>query len=170
MIVKGLQKKIPIIIGSAGGAGAKSHVEHTLEVIREIWSEVHTHAKVGVIWADFTQQDIIHAINDERITLLSPNIPILTKEAVERTDTIVAQMGHEPILEALENKCDIIVCGRSYDPSPFAALGIYHGMDPGLSYHLGKILECGALCATPGTTKDCNREGVVRQYNQRIHG
>lgn len=155
MIVKGLQNKIPIIIGSAGGAGAKSHVEHTLEVIREILSELHTHAKIGVIWADFTQQEIIHAINDERITLLSPNIPILTKEAVERTDTIVAQMGHEPILEALENKCDIIVCGRSYDPSPFAALGIYRGMDPGLSYHLGKILECGALCATPGTTKDC---------------
>ncbi|WP_409347453.1 acyclic terpene utilization AtuA family protein [Paenibacillus glucanolyticus] len=47
-------------------------------------------------------------------------------------------------MEALKQGVDIIVCGRAYDPSPFAAIGIYHGKDPGLSYHLGKILECGA--------------------------
>jgi hypothetical protein len=64
-------------------------------------------------------------------------------------------MGHEPILEALHQECELIICGRAFDPSPFAAVGIFHGMDAGLSYHLGKILECGALCAEPGTTKDC---------------
>lgn len=73
-------------------------------------------------------------------------------------------MGHEPILRALEERCDIIVCGRSYDPSPFAALGIYHGMDEGLAYHLGKILECGALCAEPGTTKDCILGTLYEDY------
>ncbi|ATP41420.1 3-methylaspartate ammonia-lyase [Solibacillus sp. R5-41] len=155
MIQKGLHYKIPVIIGSAGGAGAKTHVEHTIEVIKEILEEMNVHAKIGVIWADFTQQEIITAVEEERIVSLSPNIPPLTVEAIRKTNTIVAQMGHEPILEALERNCDIIICGRSYDPSPFAALGIYHGMDGGLSYHLGKILECGALCAMPGTTKDC---------------
>lgn len=39
-----------------------------------------------------------------------------------------------------------------YDPSPFAAIGIYHGMDEGLSYLLGKILECGALCSVAAHT------------------
>lgn len=155
MISKGLEYKIPVIIGSAGGAGANSHVENTLEVIREILHEMNAQAKLGVIWADFSQQQIIGALEDGRISPLSSNIPQLTIEKIEQTNTIVAQMGHEPIIQALENNCDIIVCGRSYDPSPFAALGIYHGLDAGLSYHLGKILECGALCATPGTTKDC---------------
>lgn len=155
IIQKGVQYKIPVIIGSAGGAGAKAHVEHTLDVIKEIIEELNVQPKIGVIWADFTQEEIQYAITEERISPLSINIAPLTREAVEKTTTIVAQMGHEPILEALENQCDIIVCGRSYDPSPFAALGIFHGMNEGLSYHLGKILECGALCATPGTTKDC---------------
>lgn len=155
LIEKGLEYHIPVIIGSAGGAGAKSHVENTIEVIVEILNSMNAHAKLGIIWADFEQQEIIQAIEDDRITLLSTNIKELTQGAVKNTNTIVAQMGHEPILEALEAGCDIIICGRSYDPSPFAALGIFHGMDPGLSYHLGKILECGALCASPGTTKDC---------------
>ncbi|MEK3763430.1 acyclic terpene utilization AtuA family protein [Solibacillus sp. FSL K6-4121] len=155
MIAKGLEHKIPVIIGSAGGAGAKSHVEQTIEVIREILQEMNEHAKLGIIWADFSQQEIIEALNENRISPLSENIPALTIEKIEQTHTIVAQMGHEPFVQALESGCDIIIGGRSYDPSPFAALGIFHGMDPGLSYHLGKILECGALCATPGTTKDC---------------
>ena len=154
MIEKGLEHKVPVIIGSAGGAGAKAHVSHTLEVIEEILREQGKQAKTAVIHADFEQKTILDALQQKRIEPLSANIPELTAESIMDTDTIVAQMGHEPILEALHHQCDIIVCGRSYDPSPFAALGIYHGMDPGLSYHLGKILECGALCAEPGTTKD----------------
>ncbi|QCR33231.1 acyclic terpene utilization AtuA family protein [Lysinibacillus sp. SGAir0095] len=154
ILENGLKHRIPVIIGSAGGAGAKTHVELTIEVVKEILAEQNTHARIGVIWADFKQQMIIDALEEGRITPLSVNIPKLTIQQILETKTIVAQMGHEPILKALKQRCDIILCGRSYDPSPFAALGIYHGMDPGLSYHLGKILECGALCAEPGTTKD----------------
>ena len=63
-------------------------------------------------------------------------------------------MGAEPVLKALEQHPDIIVCGRAYDPAPFAAVGIFRSHDPALCYHLGKILECGTLCAEPGTAKD----------------
>jgi len=81
--------------------------------------------------------------------------PKLTEETLNLTNNIVGQMGHEPIIEALRSGSQLIVAGRAYDPSVFAAYPIYNGFDPGLSYHLGKILECGALCAEPGTTKDC---------------
>lgn len=154
MIRKGIDYNIPVIIGSAGGAGAKAHVEQTLYIIEDILKEFQTTAKIGVIWADFDHTQIAEALEANNIVPLSPNIPPLTEDVLAQTTTIVAQMGHEPIVDALEQQCDIIVCGRSYDPSPFAALGIFYGMDKGLSYHLGKILECGALCATPGTTKD----------------
>ena len=63
-------------------------------------------------------------------------------------------MGSEPIVEALDRGAQLIVAGRAYDPAPFAALPIREGYDPGLATHLGKILECGALCAEPGTAKD----------------
>lgn len=154
IIPNGLSRKIPIIIGSAGGSGARVHVNWTLDIIDEILKERELTAKVTVIWADFTQEEIKQANEEGRIQSLSPNIPPLTTERIEATNSIVAQMGHEPILKALKEGGEIIVCGRAYDPSPFAAIGIYHGKDPGLSYHLGKILECGALCAEPGTTKD----------------
>jgi hypothetical protein len=63
-------------------------------------------------------------------------------------------MGSEPIVEALNRGAQLIVAGRAYDPAPFAALPIREGYDPGLAIHLGKILECGALCAEPGTAQD----------------
>ncbi|GAA0316690.1 acyclic terpene utilization AtuA family protein [Bacillus carboniphilus] len=155
LIKNGVPRNIPIVIGSAGGAGAKPHVEWTLEIIQEILTERNLKAKMAVIWADFDQETIINANNAGHIKPLTPNISALTTDAIQETNNIVAQMGHEPILEALQNEADIIICGRAYDPSPFAAVGIHHGKDPGLAYHLGKILECGALCAEPGTTKDC---------------
>lgn len=154
MLEKGIPNHIPIIIGSAGGGGAKKHVEDTLDVLKEIIHEKNYQAKIAIIWSDFKKSYIIDALKEDRIAPLSKNIPTLTEEAVHATTSIVAQMGHEPIVTALNEGADIIVCGRAYDPSPFAAIGIYHGMDEGLSYHLGKILECGALCAEPGTTKD----------------
>ncbi|RJX39092.1 acyclic terpene utilization AtuA family protein [Paenibacillus pinisoli] len=154
MIAGGVPRGIPIIIGSAGGSGAAKHVNWTLDIIQEILQERNLQANISVIWADFTQEEVVQARREGRIHGLSPNIPPLDEAAIRETNSIVAQMGHEPIVEALHGGADIIVCGRAYDPSPFAAIGIYHGKDPGLSYHLGKILECGALCAEPGTTKD----------------
>jgi len=154
IIANGVPRGIPIIIGSAGGSGASVHVNWTLDIIHEILQERGIEARVTVIWADFAQEEILKANEEGRISPLSPNIPSLSEELIKDTQSIVAQMGHEPIVEALRQGGDIIVCGRAYDPSPFAAIGIYHGKDPGLSYHMGKILECGALCAEPGTTKD----------------
>lgn len=154
IIKNGVSRQIPIIIGSAGGAGAKPHVEWTQDLINEILKENNLEAKIAVIWADFTQEEIVKANDAGAIKPLSKNIKPLENEVIIDTESIVAQMGHEPILEALENGSDIIICGRAYDPSPFAAIGIFHNKDAGLSYHLGKILECGALCAEPGTTKD----------------
>lgn len=154
IMAEGLPRKIPIVIGSAGGSGARVHVEWTLAIIDEILAERGLTANIAVIWADIDPEDVQRAHAAGQIKPLSPNIPALTPELIAATPRIVAQMGHEPIVEALEQGSDIIVCGRAYDPSPFAAIGIYHGKDPGLSYHLGKILECGALCAEPGTTKD----------------
>ncbi|MCD7035656.1 DUF1446 domain-containing protein [Metabacillus sp. GX 13764] len=150
----GLPRKIPIIIGSAGGAGAAVHVDWTVQILEEILKEENLEAKTAVISSDIPQEKVLKAIKEGTIAPLSKNIPALTEAGVLETSPIVAQMGHEPILEALKSGCDIIVCGRAYDPSPFAAVGIFYGKDPGLSYHLGKILECGALCAEPGSAKD----------------
>ncbi len=154
IIPEGLKRHIPVIIGSAGGAGSRIHVNWTLEIVEDILKEHRLDAKLAVIYTDVDKSIIKDAIANNRIFSMGSNIPDLTEETVDSTGSIVAQIGHEPVIEALKGGADIIVCGRTYDPSIFAAVGIYKGFDPGLSYHMGKILECGALCAEPGTTKD----------------
>lgn len=168
LIVQSRKHKIPLIIGSAGGSGARIHTEWTLEIINEILREKNIKCKLAIIWADIEEARVKEAIRDNKIEGVSQNVPILTDELVDMTNGIVAQMGVEPILEALEKKADIIVCGRAYDPAIFAAVGIYHGFDEALCYHLGKILECGALCAEPGSAKDCI-VGVLNEGSFQVY-
>lgn len=146
---------IPLVIGSAGGSGAKKHVNWTLEIIEEIAREMNWRAKLAVIWADIPKEAILAEMERGGVTKMSPNVPELTAESLEATNGVVAQMGAEPILKALDSGAQIIVCGRAYDPAPFAAVAIHRGHDAALGFHLGKILECGTLCAEPGTAKDC---------------
>lgn len=63
-------------------------------------------------------------------------------------------MGYEPILTAMQDypDFDIAIIGRAYDPAPYAAFSCFKsgGKIPlGLGYHMGKIMECGAVCAEP---------------------
>jgi hypothetical protein len=156
IITAGVKARIPIIIGSAGGSGAKVHVEWTQSIIMEILQEHKLHdLKIAIIWADIPHKVVEAKLNEGTCEPLGQAVKPLTKDRLEATNSIVAQMGHEPILKALESEADIIICGRAYDPSPFAAVAMHHGFDTALAYHLGKILECAALSADPGTTKDC---------------
>lgn len=154
ILTGGFNLNIPIIIGSAGGAGAKSHVEWTMEIIKEIIQEKNLHFKTAVIYADIEKEYVRNKMKTRNLSPLG-FVPELTEEDLDKTNNIVGQMGVEPIIEALENGAQLIVAGRAYDPSAFAAYPILKGFDPALAFHLGKILECGALCAEPGTTKDC---------------
>jgi hypothetical protein len=73
-------------------------------------------------------------------------------------------MGYEPFLDAMNAnpEFNIIIGGRAYDPAPYAAYCVYQLMRQSKSlsteelqsslggfYHMGKILECGGLCALP---------------------
>jgi hypothetical protein len=153
ILAGGHEQGIPVIIGSAGGAGARTHVEWSMEVIEEIVREKQLAFETAVIYAD-VDRDVLHRKLDEgKIGPLGP-VPELTHASIEGAIRIVGQMGCEPIMEALDHGAQLIVAGRAYDPAPFAALPIREDFDPALAMHLGKILECGALCADPGTTKD----------------
>lgn len=156
MIKAGIEAGIPVIIGSAGGSGARKHVLWTRRIIDKILAENHiTGKKLATIWADIPKDAVRAGMARGEVEPLGLAVKELTEERLERTNGIVAQMGHEPFVEALKNGADIILGGRAYDPSPFAAPAILHGCDPAYAYHLGKVLECAALCALPGTTKDC---------------
>lgn len=154
MIQAGYDLNVPVIVGSAGGSGAKPHVNWTLAVIKEILEEKKLKMKTAIVWADIDKNYIKNKMAENKVHPMN-YVPELTVEDLDKTNSVVAQMGHEPIVKALEEGAQIVIAGRAYDPSVFAAYPIMKGFDAGLAYHLGKILECGALCAEPGTTKDC---------------
>lgn len=156
MIKAAYERGIPAIIGSAGGSGARTHVEHTLHIIHDIVTEQGMESiKTSAIWADIGKDRVVSDLENGALVPLNHTVKPLTRERLEQTNGTVAQMGHEPILRALNDGFQLVICGRAYDPSPFAAAAAYYGMPLHYGYHMGKILECAALCAIPGTTKDC---------------
>ena len=81
--------------------------------------------------------------------------PALDEAGVKASTHIVAQIGEAPLIAALSEGADIVVAGRCYDPAVFAAVPIMRGYPAGLSLHMGKILECAAIAAVPGSGSDC---------------
>ena len=154
MIPAGIEAGIPVIIGTAGGSGAAPHLKWNQEIIEEIAREQGLTFKLAVIPADMDKVFLRKALNDGLVAPLEP-VPPLKEEDIESASHIVAQMGAEPIIKALEMGAQVILAGRAYDPSVFAALAIQKGYSKGLSIHLGKILECAAIAATPGSGSDC---------------
>ena len=163
MLEAGFKNNIPVIVGSAGGAGAKPHVDYTMEIIEEIVQEESFEFNTAVIDADVSL-DTIKSKKESFDLYPLGFAPEINMREVEDSISIVGQMGVEPIIEALKNGANLVVAGRAYDPTVFAAVPIMKGYDPALAYHLGKILECGALCAEPGTTKDCIMGYIGEDY------
>ncbi|MDA8235444.1 MAG: acyclic terpene utilization AtuA family protein [Clostridia bacterium] len=150
----GRQADIPVIIGSAGGSGAAPHLEWNLEIIREIAREKALRFRMAVIGADIDKQFLTENLRAGRVKVLEPGQP-LTEEAIGNTSHIVAQMGMEPVMEALRQGAQVVLAGRAYDPALFAAWPVLHGFDQGLALHMGKILECASIASTPGSGSDC---------------
>lgn len=154
MIPAGLEAGIPVVIGTAGGCGGHPHVDFCLEIIREIAQENNLSFKLAVIQSELDKDLIRENLRRGNISPLHP-AKELTEKDLDETVRIVAQMGEEPFIEALNEGANVILAGRSYDPSVFAALAIREGFDKGLAIHMGKILECAAIAALPGSGSDC---------------
>lgn len=143
------EKKIPLLISSAGGAGTNAQVDTFINIIKKISREKGYHFKIATIYSEIDKSIIKEKLKKGQIAPCGP-VEHLSEKEVDLATTIVAQMGVEPIVKVLkENDIDIVIAGRSYDPVTIAALPIKEGFDPGLAWHMGKIMECGALCAEP---------------------
>lgn len=140
---------IPLIIGSAGSAGAAAHLDATLEIIRDIARTDHLSFRMAVIRADTDRGMLIEAVRAGKVTGLD-DMPALTEQDVTDAANIVGQMGTGPFRKALEMDVDVIVAGRACDTGIFAALPTALGFPTGLSVHMAKIVECASLCCVPG--------------------
>ena len=96
------RRQIPLIIGSAGGAGARPHVEWTLRIVEEIAREARLSFDAAVIYSDVEPAYLRRKLAAGRVEALGP-APELTEESLAATRNIVAQMGSEPIIAHLQD-------------------------------------------------------------------
>jgi hypothetical protein len=152
-LISALRAGAPLIIGSAGTAGGEPHLQSLLDILYRIVREEKLHFRLAVIHAELDKKAVRQAFNAGRVYPMR-GVPPLTEDHLDHTVRIVGQMGTQPFITALEGGADVIVAGRSCDAAIFAAQPILKGFDPGLAFHMAKIIECGAQCAIPLAAND----------------
>ncbi len=140
---------IPLVIGSAGSAGARPHLETTLALIGEIAQENQLNFRLAYIPGDVPKEVLQRAIDDKRVVGID-GMPDLTAEELALTTNLVGQMGMTEFQEAYALDIDVLIAGRACDTAIFSALAVMLGFPTGLSVHMAKIIECASLCCTPG--------------------
>jgi hypothetical protein len=140
---------IPLIVGSAGSAGAKPHLEETLDIVREIAREDALTFRMGVVAADVPRVEVKRAIASGRVRPMD-TMPPLTEADVDRAAHVVGQLGVEAFQRALEADVDVVVLGRACDTGIFASIPALLGFPAGIAMHMAKIIECASLCCVPG--------------------
>jgi hypothetical protein len=122
--------RIPILIGSAGGNGENKFVDLLIEIIRNlVKTNGYRPLKVIGIYSEIDKDFVRQKLATGLISPCGGGVPELTEHDIQTASRIVAQMGHEPYLKAMEENpdFDIIIGGRAYDPSPYAAFCLYKG-------------------------------------------
>jgi hypothetical protein len=154
MVEAGKRIGCPVIIGSSGMGGGDRNLHAMVEIAKDAFDEVGVHkAKVAVIYSELDPETVAREYRNGNVRPIGVG-PDVSEEAL-RESVIVGQMGVHPLIAALESGAQFILAGRACDSALFAADMIRRGIDAGLAYHAGYILESGALACDPGSPSDC---------------
>jgi hypothetical protein len=162
MLVAARRLGVPMIVGSAGGAGTDAAVDRYTEIVTEIAEEEGIRGfNLARIYSELDREELARRAETETIEGLGAPNP-LTAADVEGCPRVVAMAGVEPVLAALDQGADVIIAGRTCDDAIFGAVPIHRGHDRGLALHMGKTIECGPLVATPIIMREAIM-GIVRE-------
>jgi len=144
-----------MIVGSASDTGTDRGVRQYAEMIRDL---AKRHAlppfTLATICSEVSREALARRLDaGVRIEGLDGR-PDLIPDVLARTDRLVAVMGVEPIIRALDLGADVVIAGRSGDSCLFAAPAIRAGFPEAAAYYLGKVLECASFAAEPFMGKE----------------
>ena len=140
---------VPLLIGTAGSAGAAPHLEKTLVMVRDVAREEGLRFRLASIRADMPRQLVKQAVRSGRVTPIDSMAPLCEGD-VDEASHIVGQMGTEAFGRALRTEADVVIAGRACDTGIFAAVPALLGCPMGPAMHMAKIVECASLCCVPG--------------------
>jgi len=142
------RNRIPMVIGSCGGAGGEPHLQTVVAIVREIAREDDLHFRLAIIHAEQDKHWVKRQLAAGRVKALR-NVPPLDDAMIDRATRIVGMMGPQPYQRALDEGADVILAGRSSDPAPWAGCATRANLPPAPAWYAGKMLECGATAALP---------------------
>jgi len=143
---------IPFIL-SAGIAGARPQLTECIAGFNQMCREEELSFDLGVVPGDVDPMYLIKRIAaGDQIRRMDehPALPEYLRAAdVEDSVHIVAQIGPEPIMEALDAGVDGVVTGRALDVGLFMAPALRAGATKASAALFGKLLECGGVALEP---------------------
>ena len=157
-----LKAGAPLVVGTSGGSGSEKHLHWLRDIVLEIAQEENLAFQMALIYTDVEKATVLEKFAAGKIHDMGPLS--VTKKDIADSNCIVSQIGAEPFLEALRSGAQVVLAGRACDTAIYAAPCLLHGFDPGLSFHMAKIMECGAMCATPVAAAD-----VMQAWMEKDH-
>ncbi|MEO8004523.1 MAG: acyclic terpene utilization AtuA family protein [Betaproteobacteria bacterium] len=165
LIVNAKKAGVPFCI-SVGTSGCDEVLyKSELEIIDEVAREANIKVKLAIISGeinkDYLRGHLASGVKIPRLIdhpRLSEN---LTLDDVNSATRVVAQMGHEPIMKALDHNVDGVITGRAMDTALFMAEPSRRGFDKALVAHMAKVMECGAIATTLKNPKDPPTNGSM---------
>jgi hypothetical protein len=142
----GADAGIPLIVGTSGQAGGDQNVDWTLDIALEVARELAIRPRIALLYSE-QDKAILKAKNAAGKIRPLPPLGALDDSTIDACDHIVAVMGPEPYIAALQAGADIILGGRTTDTAVLACYPLMKGAPPGPAWHAAKIAECGAQCA-----------------------
>ncbi|AUW60019.1 3-methylaspartate ammonia-lyase [Sphingobium sp. SCG-1] len=153
--------RIPIVVGTSGQAGGDANLNWTRDIAVEIAKELGIQPKIACLYSE-QSKEILKAKNAAgKIRPLAPMGP-LDDTTIDDCAHIVAAMGPEPFVAALEAGADIVLGGRTTDTAAICCYALWKGAPLGPSWHAGKIGECGGQASV----KDIDGRGILLRINK----
>ncbi len=148
VLLAALEQGIPLVIGSAGTAGAGPQLDATVAVVRDIASARGLRFRLTTVRSDIAPSHVLDALHQGGLASIGP-MPLPSDSEVLACTHIVGQCGTETLARALRAPTDVLIAGRACDTAIFAALPWMLGYPMGLCLHMAKIVECTSLCCRP---------------------
>jgi hypothetical protein len=155
LMLAGARKlKVPLIVGSAGTAGADVQLALVAQMTKELAAAEGLKFRLALIHAEQDKAYLTRRLREGRVKPLDP-APDFDADTISRSEHIVGMMGAEPFQRALDAGADVVIAGRASDTAIFAAIPLARGFPAGMAWHAAKILECGAAAVVNRKTPDC---------------
>ena len=151
---------IPLIIGSAGTAGARPQLDATVAMVRAIAQSKGLRFRLTTVASDLAPELVLQALRAGQLQPIGP-MANPTEADILQCSHIVGQCGTETLARALREPTDVLIAGRACDTAVFAALPEMLGYPTALCQHMAKIIECTSLCCNPSA-----RDAMLAELDQ----